>query len=220
MIEAAYNTVTEPAQKSGRVVLTMRKHKRMAGSIPVWERQDTAKDAISTRLSLTEQHKADQTGPALSYAENSSSPHLSAPEEFTFGDLLDMINPLQHIPIINHIYRDITGDEAKPISKIIGGTLYGGPAGGAAGLVNVMVEYETGKDITDNVMAMVTEGKTPTFRQQETDHPENRINKALAEQENHSVSDLPGSTLSFAALGPPEPAPTQPRSIARYVFND
>ena len=30
---------------------------------------------------------------------------------FSFGDILDLINPLQHIPIVGTIYRAVTGDD-------------------------------------------------------------------------------------------------------------
>jgi len=47
----------------------------------------------------------------------------------TFADLLDIINPLQHIPVISTIYRAITGDEIGLGSRLVGGALFGGPAG-------------------------------------------------------------------------------------------
>ena len=61
-----------------------------------------------------------------------------ASEDLTFGDLLDLINPLQHIPGVSHVYRALTGDTIKPAVKIAGGMLFGGPVGiliGAGGAV-------------------------------------------------------------------------------------
>ena len=38
-------------------------------------------------------------------------------QNFSFWDFLDIINPLQHIPIVSNIYRSLTGDEiAKAIA--------------------------------------------------------------------------------------------------------
>jgi hypothetical protein len=74
---------------------------------------------------------------------------------FGFFDLLDMINPFQHIPLVNIAYRAITGDEIKPISQIIGGGVFGGPAGIASGLVNTVIKEETGNDAIGNAMAFV-----------------------------------------------------------------
>ena len=39
----------------------------------------------------------------------------------TFGDVLDVINPLQHIPVVSTIYRAITGDEISPGARVAGG---------------------------------------------------------------------------------------------------
>jgi hypothetical protein len=50
---------------------------------------------------------------------------------FTFADLIDIINPLQHIPILSNIYRKLSGDTIDPAARIAGGTLFGGPIGAA-----------------------------------------------------------------------------------------
>lgn len=70
--------------------------------------------------------------------------------------VIDIINPLQHIPVISTMYRHITGDEISPVARIAGGALFGGPVGLAAGVVNAAVAESTGKDIGENMLAMVT----------------------------------------------------------------
>ena len=72
---------------------------------------------------------------------------------FTFLDLLDVINPLQHIPIISTLYRSISGDTIDPGAKIAGGTLFGGPLGAAISALDVAVKHKTGRDITDHAAA-------------------------------------------------------------------
>jgi len=53
----------------------------------------------------------------------------------SFGDFLDMINPLQHIPVVSSLYRAATGDSINPISRIAGDAMYGGVLGlASAGL--------------------------------------------------------------------------------------
>ena len=42
-------------------------------------------------------------------------------EGITFGDVVDIINPLQHIPIVSTIYRMATNDDAGMGSRILGG---------------------------------------------------------------------------------------------------
>lgn len=75
------------------------------------------------------------------------------------GAIIDVINPLQHIPVISTIYRNITGDEINPLARVAGDALYGGAIGAAVGIVDVAVESKTGKDIGGNVMAMLTGDK-------------------------------------------------------------
>ena len=53
----------------------------------------------------------------------------------SFGDFLDMVNPLQHIPVVSSVYRAATGDSINPVSRISGDALYGGVLGlASAGL--------------------------------------------------------------------------------------
>ncbi|MBI5681905.1 MAG: hypothetical protein HZC45_01845 [Deltaproteobacteria bacterium] len=75
--------------------------------------------------------------------------------ELSFGDILDIINPFHHIPVVSTAYRFVTNDKISPVSKIIGGTIYGKVFGFIASVVNVMVETVTGKDIGDHVMTAI-----------------------------------------------------------------
>jgi hypothetical protein len=81
--------------------------------------------------------------------------HLWAGDHFSFHDLLDAINPLQHIPIVSTIYRAVTGDTLGNAARVVGDGLYGGVIGVIAGLVDVSVIEATGKDIGGNVMAVL-----------------------------------------------------------------
>jgi len=74
---------------------------------------------------------------------------------FTFEDFIDIINPLQHIPIVSTLYREMTGDALDPGSRIGGGTLFGGPIGLVASVVNVIVDENTGKDVGEHVLALL-----------------------------------------------------------------
>jgi hypothetical protein len=83
---------------------------------------------------------------------------------FTFLDFLDVINPLQHIPLVSTMYRSITGDGIDPGSRIAGSTLFGGPIGTVVALANVTIEQKTGQDMGGHMMALLSgvEGNTPT----------------------------------------------------------
>lgn len=78
--------------------------------------------------------------------------------DFGFFDLLDVINPLQHIPVVSTIYRELTGDTIKPAMKLAGGALLGGLTGLVSGVVDAVVETQTGKDIGQNMMALFDNG--------------------------------------------------------------
>ncbi len=78
---------------------------------------------------------------------------LFGEDGFTFGDFLDIINPLQHIPIVGTVYRAMTGDKIDPGARIAGGGLFGGPIGLVASLVSGMVEESTGKDPGEHALA-------------------------------------------------------------------
>lgn len=77
---------------------------------------------------------------------------INAEKEIGFLDLLDIINPLQHLPIIGNIYRAVTGDGIGPVAKIIGDSIYGGPIGAVAGMVTTVLEHKD-YDAAQNVSA-------------------------------------------------------------------
>lgn len=72
---------------------------------------------------------------------------------FTFWDFVDMVNPLQHLPVVGTAYRQITGDELDPGARLAGGTLFGGPIGLAASAFDVILEHNSGKDMGEHVVA-------------------------------------------------------------------
>lgn len=78
---------------------------------------------------------------------------------FTFGDLIDLVNPLQHIPGVSTFYRELTGDQIDPGARLLGGSVFGGIAGAVSALVNVIVEDATGRDIGENVVALFGGGE-------------------------------------------------------------
>lgn len=86
--------------------------------------------------------------------QNAAQPATKSGESgFSFHDFLNIINPLQHIPVVATLYREITGDTIKPISNILGGALFGGVIGLASAAVDSIVQEVTGEDIGGHVMA-------------------------------------------------------------------
>lgn len=79
---------------------------------------------------------------------------LFGEDGLTFADLIDVVNPLQHIPIVSAIYRSVTGDQIAAGPRIAGGALFGGPIGAAVATVNASIQEGTGKDVGGHVMAL------------------------------------------------------------------
>ena len=74
-------------------------------------------------------------------------------QEGFFHHLLDVINPLQHLPVISTIYRAITGEHIGAVDKIVGDTLYGGLWGAVSSVADVAFEGFTGKSVEDTVIS-------------------------------------------------------------------
>lgn len=75
---------------------------------------------------------------------------------FGISDLIDIVNPLQHIPGVSTVYRAMTGDEISPGARLAGGTLYGGPLGFASALADNVSEDLTGRDVAGSMVAAFT----------------------------------------------------------------
>ena len=84
---------------------------------------------------------------------------LWANGEFSFKDVLDVINPLQHIPVIGSIYRYLTGDEPSGGTRIIGDGLYGGPislgVSAAIQAITSLLPGADGRDVGERILAEV-----------------------------------------------------------------
>lgn len=122
-------------------------------------------------------------------------------EPYAFHDVIDIVNPLQHLPVINMLYRGITGDEIKPASQIIGGGLYGGPVGAVAGTINAIAQIQTGKDVAENVLTMAglnNDKNDPAIYKNDPVNRLNAVSKAL--ENNKPQVELPGTALSFVNL--------------------
>ncbi len=191
-----------PSNNISALNLSSTAEPRTAGTMPVWNNKPT--NATNSAIEQIQRNlsQASITSSSKAAATNSSFAHsliaieeLPSPpqdiktqqaqppteEEFGFYDLLDMINPLQHIPLISNIYREVTSDEIKPFSRIIGGAIFGGGLGAAGALANVIIEVETGGDIAQNAFAML--------RGEKINQPTTTTHE-----------DLPGALLSFVDL--------------------
>lgn len=193
---------TPAAAQKPRKILRMVRNERMAGSVPLWETAAKSdRQLIAARLEEA-QRPAVRGAQADSFTDPLSRvPHdpaqREAPRTFGFADFLDMINPLQHIPVVGTIYRELTGDTIHPFSQILGGGLFGGPLGVAGGLANAIAQEETGRDLTGNAVALMLNdpaaGSAP---------PAAPVVSAASPAMNPApaAEDLPGGMLAVADL--------------------
>lgn len=147
----AIDTTTRPdagykawQSSMGRAVMRHDPESRTAGPVPTFGRM------VQNNLVAAQSYAP--SGDAVSQAPEIS--YETSEDEFSFGDIIDMVNPLQHLPVIGTLYRKFTGDTIKPMSDIIGGAIFGGPVGAVSSTVNAVVKSTTGRDITENAFAL------------------------------------------------------------------
>lgn len=74
-------------------------------------------------------------------------------QSLSFADLIDTLNPLQHIPLVADAYRSLTGDTISPAARVAGGALYGGAVGLVLSVADAAVEAVSGKDVGEHLVA-------------------------------------------------------------------
>lgn len=99
-------------------------------------------------------------GEAPGGAPGHASTNAGEEGESAFAQLLDVLNPLQHLPVVATFYRDATGDPISAPAQLAGGALFGGPIGFLAALANLAVEAATGRDIGEHALAMLAGDET------------------------------------------------------------
>ena len=149
----------------GKTVMRMDPEARTAAPVPTFgtmvHRTALAAQGAHPYAPANADATTGKSKPDIAYTETKD-------DEFSFGDVIDMINPLQHLPVIGTLYRKFTGDTIKPMSDIIGGAIFGGPVGAVASTMNVVVKSTTGKDIAENAFAfagfdVVPQSKKPAL---------------------------------------------------------
>ncbi len=108
-------------------------------------------------------YATDRDGTAASYAagpQTGGKAPEAAKHELSFDDILGILNPLQHIPVVSQIYRALSGDEISSFAKVAGDALFGGPIGFVVGIVNAIFEDETGKSAGETMLASLLGGET------------------------------------------------------------
>ena len=111
--------------------------------------------------------------------------------ESFFHHILDVVNPLQHLPVVGTIYRAITGEHIGPIEKIAGDGLYGGVLGAATAAADVAFEAITGKSVEDTVLAWIKGDSNTAVANAKVAAPQIAFNTSLPSAQTPT---LPGDT--------------------------
>ena len=168
-------------------------YESMGGYVPKYE-------IVKTPVAELEQNMENSLAGALgedtlSYQPNPS--HTSKEEQFGFADLIDMVNPLHHVPVVGHVYRELTGDEIKPISRIMGGAAFSGPLGVATALIDTVITEETGKNMAENAIGFAF-NQEEHIQIAEAKTPETAIENAINQVNDYEMTT---ALLTYSNLG-------------------
>lgn len=136
-------------------------NERTAGPMPVFgqllskNNMALSQASGSNINSLTDSSANTSDKPEIAYET------LPSEDAYSFGDVIDMVNPFHHLPVIGMFYRKFSGDTIKPFASIIGGTIFGGPVGAVSSTVNAIIKDRTGKDVAENAFSMAGIDMTP-----------------------------------------------------------
>ncbi len=147
--------------------------------------------------------------PGINYSAHQYNPIAQGPgaaiaaaktdgQSFGFSDLLDIVNPLQHIPVISTLYRHLTGDTISPAAEVVGDTVYGGPMGMASSMGDLLLQKLTGKGAGDTAYAMAFGEDTPTMAVASADTPA-AVKPASSEPSATAMTVAAGEKIGEAA---------------------
>ncbi len=123
------------------------------------------------------------------------------PHESFLHHLWDVVNPLQHLPVIGTIYRAITGEHLDAVEKIAGDTLYGGIWGAVSSIADVAFEGITGKSFEDTALALFKSDDKTKLASTKVVAP------AISGNGSLPTSDLPSLPSTIVAANAPAGIP-------------
>lgn len=146
--------------------------------------------------------------PLPSSAVADAAPTSAKPQEGFFHHLWNVVNPLQHVPVIGTIYRAITGEHLDAVEKIAGDTLYGGLWGAVSSVADVAFEGLTGKSFEDTALALFKSDNSPKLASTKVVAPTITADISLPSADlpvlpaatDTSVSAAPKNGMDVAAL--------------------
>ena len=192
MIESLFTSQTSTDTQR---VLTYVKNERMGGYVPKYE-YIKATPKSTNEIDSENLLAGAQGQDTLSFQSTSISEEPE--DQFGFADLVDMVNPLHHVPVVGHVYRELTGDEIKPISRIMGGAAFSGPLGVATALIDTVITEETGRTMTENAIGFAFNQEEEHIQIAEAKTPETAIENAINQVNDYEMAT---TLLTYSDLG-------------------
>lgn len=88
------------------------------------------------------------------YTKFDRTASVTGDAELSFSDILDAINPLQHIPLVSSVYRAIADEDINPVARVTGDIMYGGALGMASAIVGGVASIGDSAMIAKNGQSM------------------------------------------------------------------
>lgn len=140
-----------------------------------------------------------ETADAGSDAAKGSPKDFFGEDGLTFRDVLDAINPLNHIPIVSDILKGATGHQVSSASRLIGGTLMGGPIGFVTALASVIFEDAAGASPAEAAYAALSDDGTTQVASAKASEQVAENSAAVTEEVAQAAGTKP---MEMASLSP------------------
>lgn len=127
-------------------------------------------------------------------------------QELGFDDLIDAVNPLQHLPGVSAVYREASGDSIGLPARLAGGLLFGGPMGLLGSAALAMFEEITGDSPLGHLVSLVEGSDTAQMAEAAAAPNAQPWLKAPGGAETATAGALPSRASLDAALAKLTPA--------------
>ncbi len=98
------------------------------------------------------------TPPTAQRKPNEPEETLADKMSVGFDDLLDVVNPLQQLPVVSSVYREATGESISIPARLAGGFLFGGLPGLIGSAAMVAFEEITGDSVLGHIGSLLEDG--------------------------------------------------------------
>ncbi|PWC54689.1 hypothetical protein TSH7_31060 [Azospirillum sp. TSH7] len=98
------------------------------------------------------------TPPTAQRKSNEPEETLADRMSVGFDDLLDVVNPLQQLPVVSSVYREATGESISIPARLAGGFLFGGLPGLIGSAAMVAFEEITGDSVLGHIGSLLEDG--------------------------------------------------------------